>query len=72
MGSTRIGIDIGGTFTDLVFLDPQGKLLRAKVLSTPDDYSEGIAKAESIARGTGFPGVADRADLMDDVAPTRC
>jgi N-methylhydantoinase A len=41
---TRIGIDIGGTFTDLVFMDSEGQVLRAKVLSTPEDYSEGIAQ----------------------------
>lgn len=41
--STRIGIDIGGTFTDLVFLTPEGRVERAKVLSTPEDYSLGIA-----------------------------
>jgi len=40
---TRIGIDIGGTFTDLVFLAADGGVRRAKVLSTPDDYSQGIA-----------------------------
>jgi N-methylhydantoinase A len=41
---TRIGIDIGGTFTDLVFMGSEGQVLRAKVLSTPDDYSQGIAQ----------------------------
>ena len=35
--ATRIGIDIGGTFTDLVFLRPDGRVERAKVLSTPED-----------------------------------
>ncbi|MCC7273795.1 MAG: hydantoinase/oxoprolinase family protein [Alphaproteobacteria bacterium] len=40
----RLGIDIGGTFTDLVFLGPAGRVLTAKVLSTPDDYSRGIAE----------------------------
>jgi N-methylhydantoinase A/oxoprolinase/acetone carboxylase beta subunit len=40
---TRIGIDIGGTFTDLVFLNADGRVLRAKVLSTPEDYSLGIS-----------------------------
>ncbi|HET9763664.1 MAG TPA: hydantoinase/oxoprolinase family protein, partial [Casimicrobiaceae bacterium] len=39
---TRVGIDIGGTFTDLVSLDPGGRILRSKVLSTPDDYARGI------------------------------
>ena len=42
---TRIGIDIGGTFTDLVYLAPDGALRREKVLSTPDDYARGIAGA---------------------------
>ena len=41
-GGTRVGIDIGGTFTDLVSLDPGGRILRSKVLSTPDDYARGI------------------------------
>ena len=53
--SLRIGADIGGTFTDLVFLRPDGRLDRRKVPSTPDDYaraiSEGIAayRAEQLA-----------------------
>jgi N-methylhydantoinase A len=41
-GGTRVGIDIGGTFTDLVFLGPGGNVMRSKVLSTPDDYGQGI------------------------------
>jgi len=40
---TRVGVDIGGTFTDLVILDEAGRVLRTKVPSTPDDYSRGIA-----------------------------
>jgi len=43
MSSTRIGIDIGGTFTDLVFMNAEGRVRREKVLSTPEDYSQGIA-----------------------------
>jgi len=39
----RIGIDIGGTFTDLALLGPGGKLTTRKVSSTPDDYGRGIA-----------------------------
>jgi len=37
-----VGVDIGGTFTDIVFLSPEGKLYTRKVSSTPDDYSKGI------------------------------
>jgi N-methylhydantoinase A len=39
----RIGIDIGGTFTDIVFLTAGGEVRTSKVLSTPEDYSRGIA-----------------------------
>lgn len=39
----KIGVDIGGTFTDLVMLDPQsGRLCNEKVLTTPDDPSRGV------------------------------
>ena len=38
----RIGIDIGGTFTDLVAIDETGRLQTHKVASTPHDYGEGI------------------------------
>ena len=38
----RVGVDIGGTFTDLVFLRPDGLLDRRKRPSTPADYSRAI------------------------------
>src|SRR6266699_1932890 len=38
----RIGIDVGGTFTDLVAIDPAGVTTLAKVPSTPDDPSRGV------------------------------
>ena len=37
-----LGIDTGGTFTDLVFIDPSGRCQRWKVLSTPRDPSRAI------------------------------
>jgi len=51
---TRIGIDIGGTFTDLVFMSSDGRVLRAKVLSTPDDYSVGVTEGVAGARRQGL------------------
>lgn len=38
----RIGIDIGGTFTDLVAIDGDGTVTTHKTASTPHDYGEGI------------------------------
>src|SRR5688572_16704672 len=41
----QIGVDIGGTFTDIVALDAGGRLALAKVPSTPKDLLDGIAEA---------------------------
>jgi N-methylhydantoinase A len=38
----RLGVDIGGTFTDIVMLREDGVAFSRKVLSTPDDYSRAI------------------------------
>lgn len=37
-----LGVDIGGTFTDIVLLGSEGRLFSKKVLSTPADYSQAI------------------------------
>lgn len=42
--SVRVGVDIGGTFTDLVAIDMNGEVLTLKVPSTTGDYSRGIAE----------------------------
>lgn len=44
MGDTRLGVDVGGTFTDLVALGG-GRLITTKVPSTPRDQSEGVMNA---------------------------
>lgn len=41
----RVGIDVGGTFTDIVAVDEQGALFYAKVPSTPADQSVGVVAA---------------------------
>ena len=41
----RVGVDIGGTFTDVVFLSSGGHVLARKVASTPDDYSQAVLEA---------------------------
>ena len=41
MSDNRIGIDVGGTFTDLVLLR-DGHVVTRKVRSTPSDFSQGV------------------------------
>ena len=38
----RIGSDIGGTFTDIAYIDENGLLHTSKVPSTPDRYGRGV------------------------------
>ena len=41
--SHRVGIDIGGTFTDFVLIgEASGERAIGKVLTTPDDPSEAV------------------------------
>jgi N-methylhydantoinase A len=57
--SLRVGIDIGGTFTDLVAISGDGTVTTHKTASTPHDYGEGII-AGLRALLAGRPGpVAD-------------
>jgi N-methylhydantoinase A len=44
--ATRIGVDIGGTFTDLVYYDDEtGEVREAKVPTTPAAPEEGVVRA---------------------------
>jgi N-methylhydantoinase A len=38
-----IGVDIGGTFTDIVLMAQSGEVATYKTLTTPDDFGRGIA-----------------------------
>jgi len=50
--STRIGVDVGGTFTDLIFYDDQsGEIRVGKVPTTPHAPEEGVLNAVSAAVG---------------------
>jgi N-methylhydantoinase A len=44
MTTFRVGVDIGGTFTDIVFLASTGERFTRKVPSTVDDYSRAITE----------------------------
>jgi len=51
----RIGIDVGGTFTDLVCVNAQGDVTLAKVATTPADQSLGVmAGLEHLAATLGI------------------
>ena len=61
MTGYRLGIDIGGTFTDIVLLSDEGAIYSKKILSTPDDYSRAIHEGTAtLLAETGIPAGAIR------------
>ncbi len=60
----RLGVDVGGTFTDLLLLDEgSGRFWREKTPSTPHDSSEGIMQGvNTVCRKAGI--TADQLDLF--------
>ena len=56
----RIGVDIGGTFTDVVLLGADGTLRTKKVLSTPDDYARGVVAGHPRAAAGDRGGARER------------
>ena len=52
----RLGVDVGGTFTDVVLMGPGGRLAVKKVSSTPGSYDEGILTGiRQVLEETGVP-----------------
>jgi len=59
----RLGIDVGGTFTDVVAVDDAGRVSLAKAPSTPRDPAVGVLDGlAKLARALGL----DRAKLLGD------
>jgi N-methylhydantoinase A len=53
----RVAIDIGGTFTDIVFLDAEGRLHIKKVSSSVEDYARAIVDGlREVFDETGLSG----------------
>src|SRR5262249_60711938 len=44
-----VGIDTGGTFTDIVVLHPDGEVTIDKSPTTPKDFSQGVIDAVAVA-----------------------
>ncbi len=42
MSGYRVGVDIGGTFTDIVLMDEEGNVLTKKISSSVNNYAEAI------------------------------
>jgi N-methylhydantoinase A len=52
-----VGVDIGGTFTDCVVVDEEGRVTIGKSLSTPADFSQGALNATAdAAQNLGLTG----------------
>ncbi len=65
MTGYRIGIDVGGTFTDLVARRPDGSVVLEKSPTTPTDQSQGVLAAVSRlaeAEGTDVASLLARTD----------
>jgi N-methylhydantoinase A len=59
MAGYRIGVDIGGTFTDVLLIDSDGLVRTKKLLSTPDDYARAMIEGiEGICAAAGITPAA--------------
>lgn len=69
-----VGIDVGGTFTDLAAIGGDGVVLARKVLSTPADQSEGVAAAlDAFAAAPGdIARIAHGTTVVTNLLLERC
>jgi N-methylhydantoinase A len=57
MSGFRVGVDIGGTFTDIVFLGEDGTIHLKKVASSVENYAQAIADGlRQVFQETGLDG----------------
>ena len=64
--SARVGVDVGGTFTDLVAVRGDGSVEARKVSSTPDDQSRGVEDALAAAWAKSrFPSTRLRIPMVN-------
>jgi N-methylhydantoinase A len=60
----RLGVDVGGTFTDLVLVGPDGRALTRKVLSSTGNYAEAIVQGARELMAAAGLGPGDVAELI--------
>ena len=65
----RVGVDVGGTFTDFLLVRSDGSFATYKTFTTPQDQSAGIIRglryfAEKEGGGTGPAGLLGKIDLI--------
>ena len=51
----RVGVDVGGTFTDIVAIDDEGRRSVLKLPTTPADQSAGVMEGLDRIREDGAP-----------------
>jgi N-methylhydantoinase A len=60
----RVGIDIGGTFTDMLLVGEDGAAIIGKTLTTPNDPSVAVENALGLALEAGAVKAAERGTLI--------
>jgi len=55
---TNIAIEVGGTFTDLIWINSTGEICTHKVPSTPDDPSQGVVRGMQEALGKNLAQIS--------------
>ncbi|MCU1365796.1 MAG: hypothetical protein JWL72_1893 [Ilumatobacteraceae bacterium] len=54
-----LGVDVGGTFTDVVLIDPEGVIHVSKVVTSPEDPRDGVRHGVEVAlAAAGLDGAA--------------
>ena len=60
MSGARVGVDVGGTFTDVILHEPDGRVRVHKLLSTPPTYDRAVVEAVAgLAEGRERNDVAE-------------
>jgi N-methylhydantoinase A/oxoprolinase/acetone carboxylase beta subunit len=57
--ATRVGVDVGGTFTDVILHGADGRVVLRKLLSTPPNYDQAVVAAVGGLAAADAGAVAD-------------